>query len=91
MQGAMPDAREPMRSEKRIRAGMSTVGGQAAPQQPLFSSWAHCASLSSASDCTLLAGLPTTKNHLSTDSCHAKHGEADCALFRRPATREGAP
>ena len=53
----MPDAREPMRSEKRMRAGMSTVGGQAAPQQPLFSSWAHCASLSSASDCTLLAGL----------------------------------
>ena len=35
---ALPDAREPMRSEKRMRAGISTVGGQAAKQQPLCSS-----------------------------------------------------
>lgn len=57
----MPDAKDPMRSEKRIRAGMSTVGGQEAAQQPLCSSCDHCASLSSASDCTLLAGLQYSK------------------------------
>lgn len=66
-----------MRSEKRMRAGMRTVGGQAAAQQPPCSSCAHCASLSSASDCALLAGLQQHCNLRATDppitcvNCHA--------------------
>ena len=74
----VPDAREPMRSEKRMRAGMSTVGGQAAVQQPLCSSCDHCASRSSASDCTRLAGLPPTE--------HAKHAELPSVSCSTKAT-----
>ena len=45
-----------MRSEKRMRAGMRTVGGHAAPQQPC-SSRSHCASASSAVDLSRLGAL----------------------------------
>ena len=45
-----------MRSEKRMRAGMRTVGGHAAPQQPC-SSCSHCASASSAVDLSRLGAL----------------------------------
>ena len=70
---------------------MSTVGGQAAAQQPWCSSCAHCASLSSASDCTLLAGLPCSTEACQHQCAACSTQLVDCAFLAIPATNKEAP